>query len=61
MLGGAPGGLFTAFVGLVSARDRKVGGECLLALEEAVLSGAGGNSHVAWGDAVYDAMWKIDV
>jgi hypothetical protein len=35
--GGSASDLFTAFAGLVSARDREVGGQCLLALEEAML------------------------
>lgn len=36
--GGTPGNLFTAFVGMVSARDQILGGQCLLALEEVALT-----------------------
>jgi hypothetical protein len=36
--GGLASDLFTAFAGIVSARDREVGGQCLLALEEAMLN-----------------------
>jgi hypothetical protein len=36
--GGSALDLFTAFAGIVSARDHEVGGQCLLALEEAILN-----------------------
>jgi hypothetical protein len=34
--GGSADDLFAAFVGLVSARNKQIGAECIIALEEAI-------------------------
>jgi hypothetical protein len=39
--GGKASDLFVAFAGLVVARDKDLGAECLLALEQAIGGGAG--------------------
>jgi hypothetical protein len=43
--GGKGSDLFVAFAGLVVTRDKDVGSECLLALEQAVAGGAGLPKH----------------